>query len=58
MKRFLFKSKNSQGQIVKGEVEASDINNASKLIRGKGLLVLSLKPVLENPISILKELKE
>lgn len=58
MKRFLFKSKNSQGQLVKGEVEAQDINGASKLIRGKGLLVLSIKPVFENPITFIKDLKE
>jgi type IV pilus assembly protein PilC len=58
MKRFLFKSKNGSGQIVKGEVEAQDITGASKLIRGKGLLVLSIKPVFENPITFIKELKE
>ena len=58
MKRFLFKAKNKTGEPVKGEVEAQDEVGAAKLVRGKGLLVLSIKPVFENPITFLRNLKD
>lgn len=58
MKRFIFKAKNKTGESVKGEVEALDEVNAAKLVRGKGLLVLSVKPVFENPITFFKNLKD
>lgn len=58
MKRFLFKAKNKTGELVKGEVEAIDEVSAAKLVRGKGLLVLSIKSVFENPITFLKNLKD
>ncbi|EKE05844.1 MAG: hypothetical protein ACD_19C00176G0066 [uncultured bacterium] len=58
MKRFVFKAKNKAGEPVKGEVEAVDEVNAAKLVRGKGLLVLSIKLVFENPITFIKNLKD
>ena len=58
MKRFLFKAKNKTGEPVKGEVEAQDEVGAAKLVRGKGLLVLSIKPVFENPITFFRNLKD
>lgn len=58
MKRFLFKAKNKLGELVKGEVEAQDEASAAKLVRGKGLLVLSIKAVFENPITFIRNLKD
>jgi len=51
MKRFNYKAKDKNGKLVNGEVEAVDASNAAKLVRGKGLLVLSIKPVFESPIT-------
>lgn len=44
MRRFLYRARDKQGQLVTGEVEASTIQSAAKLIRGKNLIVVSLKP--------------
>jgi len=58
MKRYVFKAKNKTGGVVTGEVEAVDEVSAAKLVRGKGLLVLSIKTVFENPITFIKKLKD
>lgn len=57
MKRFNYKAKNKAGKLVTGEVEAVDEVNAARLVHGKGLLVLSVKQVFENPIVFIKNLK-
>ena len=57
MKRFNYKAKNKAGKLVTGEVEALDDTNAARLVHGKGLLVLSIKQVFENPIIFIKNLK-
>jgi len=57
MKRFNYKAKNKAGKLVTGEVEAVDDSNAARLVHGKGLLVLSVKQVFENPIVFIKNLK-
>lgn len=44
MKRFNYKAKDKEGRSVVGEVEASDVKVAVKLIREKGLFVISIKP--------------
>lgn len=58
MKRFTFKGKNKSGRLVTGEVEATDEQNAARLVRSKELLVLSIKPVFENPLTALRRLRE
>ncbi|MDP3918192.1 MAG: type II secretion system F family protein, partial [Candidatus Woesebacteria bacterium] len=57
MKRFNYKAKDKVGKLVTGEVEALDDSNAARLVHGKGLLVLSIKQVFENPIVFIKNLK-
>lgn len=57
MKRFNYKAKDKSGKLINGEVEATDASNAAKLVRGKGLLVLSIKPVFESPIAFIRNLK-
>ncbi len=58
MKRFIYKAKNKEGKIITGEVEAVNESNAAKLVRGKGLLVLSVKPVFEGPLAFVKRIKD
>lgn len=57
MKRFNYKAKDKIGKLVVGEVEAVNEMNAAKLVRGKGLLVLSIKLIRENPIAFIRNLK-
>lgn len=44
MKRFIYKAKDNTGKEVTGEVEAQDTVTASRLIRNKGLVVISIRP--------------
>lgn len=57
MKRFNYKAKDKFGKLVKGEVEAVNDVFAAKLVRGKGLLVLSIKQIHESPITFIRNLK-
>jgi len=58
MKRFTFKAKDKSGKVVTGEVEASNESQAARLVRGKGLLVLSIKKTVENPLDLIKRFKD
>lgn len=58
MKRYTYKAKDSNGQIVKGEVEASTESAAVKLIRDRGMVVLSLHPTISGPITMLAKIKD
>lgn len=58
MKRFNYKAKDSAGKVVTGEVEAADMSSAAKLIKGKGLFVISLTPKIDNPLSLLRRMRE
>jgi len=44
MKRFTYKAKDKTGRVVEGEVEAQDATIAARLVRGKGLIVISIRP--------------
>jgi type IV pilus assembly protein PilC len=57
MKRYIYKAKDKTGKLVTGEVEAVNESNAAKLVRGRGLLVLSIKQAFDNPLSLIKRLK-
>lgn len=58
MKRFNYKGKDKTGRVVSGEVEASDIASAAKLIRGKGYFVISISPKLDSPLSLIRRFNE
>ncbi len=58
MKRFNYKAKDSAGKVVTGEVEAADMSSAAKLIKGKGFFVISLTPKIDNPLSLLRRMRE
>jgi len=51
VKKFSYKAKDKIGKGVTGRVEASSEEIASKLIRDRGLILISLKPIRENPLS-------
>jgi type IV pilus assembly protein PilC len=42
MKKFFYKARDKQGKVVTGEVEAPDPQKAAKLVRSKGLIVVSI----------------
>lgn len=58
MKRYNYKAKDKAGKLVIGEVEASSDKHAAKLVRGKGLIVISIKIKREISLNVLKALKE
>jgi len=58
MKRFIYKAKDNLGRLVTGEVEASTISVAAKLVRQRGLVVISLKPASESLITIIRKFRE
>lgn len=58
MQRFNYKAKDKSGKLVKGEVEASNEIAAARLVRGKGLLVLSIKKSVDSPFSLIKKYKD
>ncbi len=53
MKSFTFKAKDQNGNLIKGEVEAVDPEAAARLVRKRGLIVISIdsKSTFANPFS-------
>jgi len=58
MKRFNYKAKDKQGRLVTGEVEAAGVNDAAKLVRGKGLYVISISLKIDSPFALIKRLRD
>jgi len=58
MKRFIYKAKDKSGQVATGEVEASSDQVAAKLVRSKGLIVISLKTKREFGLNLIKKYKD
>lgn len=57
MKRFSYKAKDKNGRLITGEVEATAAQAAAKLIKKKGLLVISIKPIREGLIGMFRNFK-
>ena len=57
MKRFIYKAKDKSGQVATGEVEASSDQVAAKLVRNKGLVVISLKIKREFGLNLIEKYK-
>ena len=55
MKRFNYKAKDSLGRVVTGEVEAPDIHQAARLVKGKSLYVISITAKIDSPFSIIRD---
>ena len=58
MKRFNYRAKNKKNELVSGEVEAADERHAANLVRERGLIVLSIKPVQESIFGFVKRLRD
>lgn len=58
MKRFIYKAKDKSGQVATGEVEASSDQVAAKLVRNKGLVVISLKIKREFGLNLIEKYKD
>jgi len=58
MKRFTYKAKDKTGRIVSGEVESSSEQMAARLVREKGLTVISLTPARESLASLIRKLRD
>ena len=58
MRRFNYKAKDKTGQIITGEVEASSDNQAAKLVRERGLVVITIVPRSEGIFSIVRKMRD
>ncbi|MBI2065893.1 type II secretion system F family protein [Candidatus Woesebacteria bacterium] len=58
MKRFTYKAKDKSGQAVTGEVEASSAQVAAKLVRARGLVVITITPTRESLGSLFRKFRE
>lgn len=58
MKRYIYKARAKDGKIITGEVEASSENHAAKLVRERGLVVISLSPVREGIAGFIKSMRD
>jgi len=58
MKRFKYKAKSERGELISGEVEGTNPQHAAKLVRGRGLFVISLNPVSSLSFDIFKRFGE
>ena len=58
MRRYFFKAKDKNGALVTGEVEGSSLEVAAKLVKEKGLFVVSIKPVRESLFSLVTKFRE
>jgi type IV pilus assembly protein PilC len=54
MKRYRYKAKNEKGELITGEAEGKTIDHAAKLIRQKGLYIISITPVSSFEINVFK----
>lgn len=58
MKRFNYKAKDKSGNLVTGEVEAATPNAAAKLVKGRGLYVISITPKMDSPFALIRRYRD
>jgi type IV pilus assembly protein PilC len=58
MKRFNYKAKDKLGSLATGEVEAFNIHEAARLVKGKGLYVISITPKIDSPFAIIRRIRD
>jgi type IV pilus assembly protein PilC len=58
MNRFNYKAKDKDGRLVTGEVEAGSLTDAARLVRSKGLYIISLQAKIDSPLNLIKRMKE
>ena len=57
MKRYIYKAKDKEGRVISGEVEASDEYTAAKLVRSRGLTVISIRAKLTGPFALIDRIR-
>ena len=58
MKRFTYKAKDKKGAVITGEVEASSAQVAAKLVRTRGLVVITITPRRESLLTLIRKFRE
>lgn len=58
MKRYNYKAKDKNGRLVTGEVEAASVPEAARLVKSKGLYVISIKAKIDSPFAIIRRFRE
>jgi type IV pilus assembly protein PilC len=58
MNRFNYKAKDKEGRLVAGEVEANTLSEAARLVRGKGLFIISLRAKIDSPFNFVKRWRD
>jgi type IV pilus assembly protein PilC len=58
MNRFNYKAKDKEGRLVTGEVEAGTLDQAARLVRSKGLYIISLNAKIDSPLNFIKRMKD
>ena len=54
MKRFNYKAKDKAGKLVTGEVESVNLTEAARLVKSRGLYVISILPKIDSPFALIK----
>ncbi|HET7098815.1 MAG TPA: type II secretion system F family protein [Patescibacteria group bacterium] len=57
MNRFNYKAKDKEGRLVTGEVEAASTSDAARLVKSKGLYVISITPKIDSPFTIIERFR-
>lgn len=58
MKQFNYKAKDKNGNLVKGEVEAATVNDAARLVRTRGLFIISISAKIDSPFDLIRRFRE
>jgi len=58
MNRFNYKAKDKDGRLITGEVEAANVSEAARLVKSKGLYVISVTPKIDSPFAIIRRFQE
>ena len=58
MKRYNYKAKDRSGNLVVGEVEAATPNAAAKLVRERGLYVISISHKIDSPFTLIRRFRD
>lgn len=58
MKRFNYKAKDKSSNLVTGEVEAVNLYEAARLVKGRGLYVISITAKIDSPFAIIRGLRD
>lgn len=58
MKRFNYKAKDKSGKLATGEVEAATLNDAARLVKSKGLYVISISAKIDSPFALIRRFRE